>query len=163
VNIKRVGDAANAFDASTIFANEVRDFESKQKEKQKGAALALKKQIEEKYPNARTTESGLIIANEVEGSGMQAIVGKTVSVHYTGRLMDGTVFDSSLERGTPIDFPLGAGRVIKGWDEGIAELKVGGKATFVIPFHLAYGESGYPPVIPAKATLEFDVELVDVK
>ncbi|MAC86178.1 MAG: hypothetical protein CMC94_04450 [Flavobacteriales bacterium] len=91
------------------------------------------------------------------------MVGKTVSVHYTGRLMDGTVFDSSVERGEPIDFKLGAGMVIKGWDEGIALLKVGGKATFIIPFHLAYGERGHPPVIPAKATLEFDVELVDVK
>ena len=136
---------------------------SAEKEKEKSASLALKKELDDKYPNARTTASGLIIANEVEGTGMEAIVGKTVSVHYTGRLMDGTVFDSSIERGDPIDFPLGAGRVIKGWDEGIAELKVGGKATFIIPFHLAYGERGYPPVIPAKATLEFDVELVDVK
>lgn len=163
VNIKRIGNAASTFDASTIFANEVKNFEGNLKEKEKSASLALKKELDDKYPNARTTASGLIIANEVEGTGMEAIVGKTVSVHYTGRLMDGTVFDSSIERGDPIDFPLGAGRVIKGWDEGIAELKVGGKATFIIPFHLAYGERGYPPVIPAKATLEFDVELVDVK
>ena len=163
VSIQKIGDDANAFDAPTIFANEVKNFEAKQKEIEENASLALKKQIEEKYPEARTTESGLIIANETEGSGVKAEAGKTVSVHYTGRLMDGTVFDSSVERGEPIDFPLGAGRVIKGWDEGIAELKVGGKATLVIPFHLGYGERGYPPVIPAKATLEFDVELVDVK
>ena len=163
IHIQRVGAAATAFDAATVFANEVNNFESKQKEAEKAAALAVKKQIEAKYPNAKTTASGLMVANEVSGTGMDAIVGKTVSVHYTGRLMDGTVFDSSVERGEPIDFKLGAGMVIKGWDEGIALLKVGGKATFIIPFHLAYGERGHPPVIPAKATLEFDVELVDVK
>jgi len=163
INFTRVGDLANAFDAATVFANEVNNIGSKQKESEKEAALALKKQIEVKYPNARTTDSGLMVANEVLGTGMDAIVGKTVSVHYTGRLMDGTVFDSSIERGNPIDFQLGGGMVIKGWDEGIALLKVGGKATFIIPFHLAYGERGHPPVIPAKATLEFDVELVAVK
>ena len=163
INFTRVGDLANAFDAATVFANEVNNVGSKQKESEKEAALALKKQIEVKYPNARTTDSGLMVANEVLGKGMDAIVGKTVSVHYTGRLMDGTVFDSSIERGDPIDFQLGGGMVIKGWDEGIALLKVGGKATFIIPFHLAYGERGHPPVIPAKATLEFDVELVAVK
>ncbi len=163
INFTRVGDLANAFDAATVFANEVNNVGSKQKESEKEAALALKKQIEVKYPNARTTDSGLMVANEVLGTGMDAIVGKTVSVHYTGRLMDGTVFDSSIERGDPIDFQLGGGMVIKGWDEGIALLKVGGKATFIIPFHLAYGERGHPPVIPAKATLEFDVELVAVK
>jgi cyclophilin family peptidyl-prolyl cis-trans isomerase len=163
INFTRVGDLANAFDAATVFANEVNNIGSKQKESEKEAALALKKQIEVKYPNARTTDSGLMVANEVLGTGMDAIVGKTVSVHYTGRLMDGTVFDSSIERGNPIDFQLGGGMVIKGWDEGIALLKVGGKATFIIPFHLAYGEIGHPPVIPAKATLEFDVELVAVK
>ena len=163
ITINRVGDAAIKFDAPTIFANEVKNFEGNQQEKQKKEAMKVLDQIKEKYPNARTTESGLIVANEIKGKGMEALPGKVVSVHYTGRLMDGTVFDSSLERGEPIDFTLGSGMVIKGWDEGIAELKVGGKATFIIPHHLAYGDNGHPPIIPAKATLEFDVELIDIK
>jgi peptidylprolyl isomerase len=163
VSIKRVGTSAEAFDAAKIFEDEFTNFEAKQKAKEDAIVVELNKKMSEKYPNARTTESGLMIANEVEGSGEQAVAGKTVSVHYTGRLMDGTVFDSSVERGEPIDFSLGGGMVIKGWDEGVAQLKVGGKATFIIPFHLAYGERGHPPVIPAKATLEFDVELVNIK
>ena len=163
ITIKRVGDTALNFDAPTIFANAINNVGAGAKESEKNTALAIQKQIADKYPNARKTESGLLFANEVAGTGMDAIVGKTVSVHYTGRLMDGKVFDSSLERGDPIDFTLGGGMVIKGWDEGIAQMKVGGKATLIIPFHLAYGERGYPPVIPAKATLEFDVELVNVK
>ena len=81
----------------------------------------------------------------------------------TGFLTDGTVFDSSVARGTPIAFPIGAGRVIAGWDEGIAMLSSGSKAKLIIPYFLAYGEQGRPPVIPAKATLIFDVELVSVK
>ncbi|MCO6500716.1 MAG: FKBP-type peptidyl-prolyl cis-trans isomerase [Vicingus serpentipes] len=86
-----------------------------------------------------------------------------VSVHYSGFLEDGSLFDSSLERGQPITFPLGQGHVIQGWDEGIALLKVGEKAQFIIPHELGYGEQGHPPVIPQKATLIFDVELVEVK
>jgi cyclophilin family peptidyl-prolyl cis-trans isomerase len=163
ITLNRVGELANKFDAPTIFANEVKNFENNQQEKHKKEAKKVLDQIKEKYPNARTTESGLVIANEIKGEGINALIGKVVSVHYTGRLMDGTVFDSSVDRGEPIDFTLGEGMVIKGWDEGIAELKVGGKATFLIPHHLAYGENGHPPVIPAKATLEFDVELIDVK
>jgi FKBP-type peptidyl-prolyl cis-trans isomerase len=163
ITINRVGDAAIKFDAPTIFANEVKNFEVNQQEKQKKEAMKVLVQINEKYPNARTTESGLIIANEIKGEGMEALAGKVVSVHYTGRLMNGTVFDSSVDRGEPIEFTLGSGMVIKGWDEGIAELKVGGKATFIIPHHLAYGDNGHPPIIPAKSTLEFDVELIDVK
>jgi FKBP-type peptidyl-prolyl cis-trans isomerase len=108
------------------------------------------------------TASGLEYIEVEAGTGEQAAAGKTVSVHYTGKFQDGKVFDSSVSRGEPIKFPLGAGRVIKGWDEGIALMKVGGKAQLVIPPHLAYGESGAGGVIPPNATLVFDVELVSV-
>jgi len=108
------------------------------------------------------TASGLEYIEVEAGTGVQAEAGKTVSVHYTGKFQDGKVFDSSVSRGEPIAFPLGAGRVIKGWDEGIALMKAGGKAQLVIPPELAYGERGAGGVIPLNATLVFDVELVSV-
>ena len=110
-----------------------------------------------------TTQSGLQYEDLVVGSGAEAIAGKQVSVHYTGTLQDGTVFDSSLKRNQPFSFTLGAGQVIPGWDEGVAGMKVGGKRKLVIPPNLAYGAQGSPPVIPANATLTFVVELLDVK
>ena len=97
------------------------------------------------------------------GTGAEAQNGKSVSVHYTGALEDGTVFDSSYGRGEPIEFPLGAGMVIQGWEKGLLGMKVGGKRQLRIPYNLGYGSRGYPGVIPAYATLMFDVELVDVK
>ena len=109
------------------------------------------------------TASGLEYIEVEAGSGAQALAGKTVKVHYTGKFQDGKVFDSSIPRGEPIEFVLGAGRVIKGWDEGIALMKVGGKAQLVIPPELGYGARGAGGVIPPNATLVFDVELVDVK
>jgi len=108
------------------------------------------------------TASGLEYIEVEPGTGAQAESGKTVSVHYTGKFQDGKVFDSSVSRGEPIKFPLGAGRVIKGWDEGIALMKEGGKAQLIIPPHLGYGENGAGGVIPPNATLVFDVELVSV-
>jgi FKBP-type peptidyl-prolyl cis-trans isomerase FkpA len=106
----------------------------------------------------------LIIEEVKAGSGELAVKGKVVSVHYTGRLTDGTKFDSSLDRGQPIQFALGTGRVIKGWDQGIDGMKVGGKRKLTIPPALAYGERGTPGgPIPPNATLVFDVELTDVK
>jgi FKBP-type peptidyl-prolyl cis-trans isomerase len=110
------------------------------------------------------TSSGLDYIEVEAGSGAQAEAGRTVSVHYTGKLQDGKVFDSSVSRGDPIRFQLGCGQVIKGWDEGIALMKVGGKAQLVIPSDLAYGERGAGGgVIPPNATLVFDVELVSVE
>ena len=107
-------------------------------------------------------ESGLEYIMVKQGAGKAASPGAKVSVHYTGYLKDGSIFDSSVERGEPIEFRLGEGRVIKGWEQGIALLNVGSKCRLIIPYTLAYGEQGYPPIIPAKATLVFDVELVDV-
>jgi FKBP-type peptidyl-prolyl cis-trans isomerase len=113
-----------------------------------------------------TTESGLKYKDHEVGTGDEARAGQTVSVHYTGWLDEdgekGAKFDSSVDRGTPFSFPLGAGRVIKGWDEGVQGMKVGGKRTLYIPSDLAYGANGIPGVIPPKATLVFDVELLEV-
>lgn len=110
----------------------------------------------------KQTASGLKYIIVQKGTGDKAVAGKNVKVHYSGYLEDGTMFDSSVKRGEPLDFPLGGGRVIKGWDEGIALMQVGDKFRLLIPSNLAYGDNGYPPVIPGKATLTFDVELVSV-
>ncbi len=99
----------------------------------------------------------------VVGQGAEATAGKTVSVHYTGTLTDGKKFDSSLDRGRPFEFTLGAGMVIKGWDQGVAGMKVGGKRKLTIPPALAYGEKGFPGAIPPNSTLVFEVELLGVR
>ena len=109
------------------------------------------------------TATGLGYVEIVEGTGAQPKPGDSVSVHYTGWLKSGQKFDSSHDRGQPIVFPLGKGRVIKGWDEGVATMKVGGKRTLIIPPALGYGARGAGGVIPPNATLLFDVELLAVK
>lgn len=118
--------------------------------------------IESEPVDSMTTASGLQYIELRTGSGPKPQPGELVTVHYTGKLDDGTVFDSSYDRNEPIRFALGTGRVIPGWEEGIALMNKGGQATLIIPPGLAYGETGAGGVIPPNATLTFDVELVDV-
>ena len=110
-----------------------------------------------------TTQSGLQYIDTVEGTGESPQPGQTVRVHYTGTLENGKKFDSSVDRGEPFEFQIGLGRVIKGWDEGVLSMKIGGKRTLVIPAELGYGARGAGGVIPPNATLIFDVELLGVK
>ena len=119
----------------------------------------------EKGPNASevTTPSGLKYSDQVVGTGDLAVAGKTVSVHYTGWLTNGQKFDSSVDRGQPFSFPLGAGLVIKGWDEGVQGMKIGGKRKLTIPSELGYGARGASGTIPPNATLVFEVELLGVR
>jgi FKBP-type peptidyl-prolyl cis-trans isomerase len=106
---------------------------------------------------------GIVIEDIAVGAGKDAKLGDTVSVNYTGTLMNGQKFDSSYDRNEPFEFTLGEGRVIEGWERGISGMKVGGKRILTIPPEKAYGESGAPPVIPPNATLKFEVELVDIQ
>ena len=159
ITIIREGENASNFDANEIFTTKQTEIENQRKKEQ----AIQEEKVKELTKNAITKNSGLSYIMLKEGTGAQAKSGKTVSVHYEGRLIDGTKFDSSYDRGQPIDFPLGQGRVIPGWEEGIALLKVGGKATLIIPPNLAYGSRGAGGIIPPNATLLFDVELIDVK
>ena len=124
-------------------------------------ASALGGPMEAEKP--QVTASGLKITDLVEGTGDVASSGQNVVVHYRGTLENGKQFDASYDRGTPFEFPLGAGRVIKGWDEGVQGMKVGGKRKLVIPPDLGYGQRGAGRVIPPNATLIFEVELLDIK
>ena len=110
-----------------------------------------------------TTPSGLQFRDLIVGTGEAASAGKIAVVHYTGWLLGGDKFDSSVDRGTPFEFPLGAGRVIKGWDEGVATMRVGGKRELIIPADLGYGAQGAGAAIPPNAALKFEVELLELK
>ena len=116
----------------------------------------------EKDMAEKMTDSGLKYDDLEEGTGTEAVAGNQVSVHYTGWLEDGTKFDSSLDRNQPFQFALGRGQVIRGWDEGVQGMKVGGKRKLIIPAQLGYGAAGAGGVIPPNATLVFEVELLEV-
>jgi FKBP-type peptidyl-prolyl cis-trans isomerase len=159
IEIIRVGDEAKNWNAIEAFRTFEGSREKRIAEQKKMAEEALEKLA----AGFQKTESGLRYQIIQKGNGTQAEKGKKVSVHYQGALENGQVFDSSYKRKQPIDFQLGVGQVIEGWDEGIALLKVGDKARFVIPSYLGYGSRGAGGVIPPDATLVFDVELMDVK
>jgi peptidylprolyl isomerase len=118
---------------------------------------------QEEFKDAVSTPSGLRYIEMQEGSGKSPAAGTTAVVHYTGWLLDGKKFDSSRDRGQPFSFPVGRGRVIRGWDEGVASMKVGGKRKLIIPPDLGYGARGAGGVIPPNATLVFEVELLEVR
>ena len=159
IEIVRVGEDAKNFNAVESF----RQFNGAKEEREAAAKKKSEALLDELAAGFDKTDSGLRYKIIQKGDGQKAEKGKTVSVHYKGSLPDGTVFDSSYKRNQPIDFPLGMGHVISGWDEGIALLSVGDKARFVIPSHLGYGQRGAGGVIPPNATLIFDVELMNVK
>ena len=159
VEIVRVGAEADGWNAVEAF----RLFNGAKAEREAAAKKAAEQAMKELTAGFDKTESGLHYKLIQQGDGEKAEAGKTVAVHYKGMLADGREFDNSYSRGNPIEFPLGMGRVIPGWDEGIQLLKVGDKARLVIPSELAYGSRGAGGVIPPDATLVFDVELMAVK
>ncbi|GAA4267963.1 peptidylprolyl isomerase [Hyunsoonleella aestuarii] len=159
LEIVRVGSEAESFNAVEAF----RTFEGSREKRLAEEKAKAEAELEKIAAGFSKTESGLRYQIIQNGDGIKVEKGQTVSVHYKGQLSDGTVFDSSYKRNAPIDFPLGVGQVIPGWDEGIGLLKVGDKARLVIPSHLGYGSAGAGGVIPPDATLVFDVELMDVK
>ena len=158
VKISRVGDEAISFNALKSF----NDFNESAVQREKEIKENNLKKLNNISEGFEVTSSGLRYKITDKGNGNSAVIGKNVKVHYKGQLIDGTVFDSSFKRNEPIEFTLGIGQVIKGWDEGLALLSEGDKATFIIPSDLAYGETGAGGVIPPNANLIFDVELVSV-
>lgn len=164
IEIIRKGDAAEAFKANDQAMNEYKNaMAAKAKKAQEDAVKEFDAWVMQNYPAAQQTASGLYYVVEQEGTGEQATPGKTVAVHYSGKLTNGNEFDNSYRRGQPIEFKLGSGQVIPGWDEGIALMKVGSKYKLIIPSKLGYGKRGAGGVIPPNATLVFDTELVSVK
>jgi peptidyl-prolyl cis-trans isomerase A (cyclophilin A) len=159
LEIIRVGEEAQKWNAIEAF----RTFEGSREKRIAEQKRLADEALEKVAAGFDKTESGLRYKIIQKGDGKKAEKGKKVSVHYKGALENGQEFDSSYKRKQPIEFPLGQGHVIEGWDEGIALLQVGDKARFVIPSHLGYGSRGAGGVIPPDATLIFDVELIDVK
>ena len=182
IEIIRKGKEAQRFDAKKVFVEtmkEAKEMEAKRQAEMKAAAkasfMADLEPLKEDIAKAKTTESGMMYIIHEEGKGPKATMGQNAKVNYIGKFVDGKLFDTNLEEVAkennmynpqrpyaPLDVPVGQGRVIKGWDEGLQLLNEGAKATFYIPYYLAYGERGYPNAIPPKATLIFEVELVSL-
>jgi len=158
VEIVRVGADAEAWDASSVFTTARSAAEAAARAAQEAADAA----IADLKAGAEKTASGLMYIMHEEGNGPKPTAGQNVKVHYELKLADGVVVDSSYSRGTPLEIPIGVGRVIPGWDEGIQLLNEGSKATLIVPSELGYGPSGAGGVIPPNATLIFKVELVQV-
>jgi cyclophilin family peptidyl-prolyl cis-trans isomerase len=159
IEIVRIGNEAEQWNAIESFNR----FNGSKKEREAETEKAQKELLEKLSAGFMETQSGLRYNIIENGAGEKPEKGQTVAVHYKGMFSDGDVFDSSYQRGNPIEFPIGLGHVIVGWDEGILLLNKGDKARFVIPSDLGYGSQGAGGVIPPNATLIFDVELVDIK
>jgi peptidylprolyl isomerase len=164
VRILRIGEGAEKFRADQKTFEELALVGKEKKERKRGQEAEKEASlIKEKWPNAQTTGSGLMYVVIEEGSGPTPQKGQKVTAHYTGTLLNGTKFDSSRDRGKPFEFPVGMRQVIPGWDEAFLDMKKGERRILIVPHSLAYGERGRPPVIPPRATLVFDVELIDFK
>ena len=165
IDIVRVGEEASTFKTDqaafeALLVQQEKRIAEKRAEQQKAVEVLIK----EKWPDAKTTDSGLQYVITQEGSSTEKPQeSDEVTVHYTGKLLDGKKFDSSRDRGEPFSFNVGMKRVIKGWDEALQDMTRGEKRTLIIPPDLGYGERGFPPVIPSNATLVFEVELIDFK
>ena len=157
ISIEKIGKLAIKWDSVKVFDDY---FKNKEIEKDKIKKLELDKIISI-TKGMEKTKSGLFHLIENKGNNDFPSIGSTVSVHYTGKLVDGTIFDSSYQRNKPISFVLGKGQVIEGWDEGLLKMAKGGSGKFVIPSNLAYGENGAGGIIPPNSTLIFDLELID--
>ncbi len=160
LTILRKGSKAEAFDGGKLFEEEKANQSKKAEEKAKAEQAVMDKVLNVQYANAKTTVSGLRYIVEKEGTGASPVATDKVTVHYTGTLLDGKKFDSSVDRGQPATFPLN--QVIPGWTEGLQLMKKGGKTKFIIPPALGYGANGAGGVIPPNAWLIFDVELIDI-
>ena len=157
ISIEKIGKLAIKWDSVKVFDDYIKN---KEIEKDKIKKLELDKIISI-TKGMEKTKSGLFHLIENKGNNDFPSIGSTVSVHYTGKLVDGTIFDSSYQRNNPISFVLGKGQVIEGWDEGLLKMAKGGSGKFVIPSNLAYGENGAGGIIPPNSTLIFDLELID--
>ncbi len=160
VEIVRIGESAKAFEVSReIFTKYVLAAEEKNNEREAKEKSKLEKELKNRWPDAKVTETGLRYVVKKEGDGKKSPKqGQTVTVHYTGSLLDGRVFDSSVRRGTPAQFAIG--QVIEGWNEALKTMTTGEQRTLIIPPELGYGTMGYPGVIPPNSYLIFDVELI---